>query len=256
VSSVVTLADAAGASLGVRRTPWDERALGVPTAEVVSLADADAVTAGRLLARLDAWCGEHGVRYVIARVSASDARWRLALEHAGWTQVECSLTLSRSGMGGLPAIPRAMRPTLRPALPADLPTLRRIAHDDFAHGRLLEDPAVDPAAGRLRTANWIEDLVQQGLAATAEIGGAIIGFHAERVDAGARSAELILTGTAGDRAMLALPLWTVALESLGARGIDRCNTLVSAANTGVINLYARLGFQFHQTLFGYRKRLP
>lgn len=256
MSRIVTLGDATGASLGVRRTPWDERALGIATAEVVSFADAGGDAARALLAQLDAWCAGEGVRYVIARVAAADLHWRLALEQGGWANVECSLTLSRSGMGGLPAIPRAMRPTLRAATPDDLPTLRRIAHDDFAHGRLLEDPTVDPAAARRRTANWIEDLVHQGLAATAEVGGAIIGFHAERVDAAARSAELILTGTAGDRAMLALPLWTVALESLGARGIERCSTLVSAANIGVINLYARLGFQFHQTLFGYRKHLP
>ncbi len=256
MSQVVTLADAQGASLGVRRTPWDERALGMTTAELVTLTDTDTATAVRLLARLDAWCDEQGVRYVIARVDAGQAPWRLAFEHAGWAMVECSLTLSRSGLGGLPAIPRAMRPTLRPALPPDLPQLRRIAYDDFAHGRLLEDPSIDRAAARQRTANWIEDLVQEGLAYTAEIGNTVIGFHAERIDADARSAELILTGTAAERAMFALPLWTVALESLAARGITHCRTLVSAANTGVINLYARLGFQFHQALFGYRKRLP
>ena len=55
--------------------------------------------------------------------------------------------------------------------------------------------------------------------------------------------------------MLAMPLWVTALESLAARDIQRCTTLVSAANTGIINLYARLGFQFNTSLTGFRKFL-
>ena len=56
-------------------------------------------------------------------------------------------------------------------------------------------------------------------------------------------------------AMLALPLWITALESLAAREVPHCTTLVSAANTGILNLYARLGFHFNSTLFGFRKFL-
>ena len=68
-------------------------------------------------------------------------------------------------------------------------------------------------------------------------------------------AALILTGAAGRYSMLALPLWITALEHLGSRQVKHCSTLVSAANIGVVNLYARLGFRYDTTLFGYRKFL-
>lgn len=250
------IAGPGGTVLRLRRTPWDARALGFGTAELLALPEVEDAAARELLAQAEGWCRGQGVRYVIGRAPAAARGWRAALEAAGWACVECSLTLSRTGMGGLPEVPAAMRPTLRPATAADVPALRRIAHEDFAHGRLLEDPLVDVEAARTRTANWIEELAGDGLAWTAEARGRVIGFHAERVDAAAGEAELILTGAAASHAVLALPLWTVALEALAARGIGRCRTLVSAANTGVLNLYARLGFQFHDTLFGYRKLLP
>ena len=47
----------------------------------------------------------------------------------------------------------------------------------------------------------------------------------------------------------------VALESLADRGVTSCSTLISAANTGIVNLYAKLGFHYDKTLFGFRKYL-
>ena len=126
---------------------------------------------------------------------------------------------------------------------------------DFALWMLLEGPAFAPARAANRTANRVEDHGTGGLAQVAESGGRTIGCHAERVNPERRSAELLLTGATAPYAMLALPLWVTALESLAARDIQQCTTLVSAANTGILNLYARLGFHFNSTLFGFRKFL-
>ncbi|MGE8215077.1 MAG: GNAT family N-acetyltransferase [Stenotrophomonas maltophilia] len=241
--------------LAARLTPWDERALGFATAEVTALEIASVDQATALLAELEQWCAGQSVRYLFGRIDAMHAVAKAALLQQGYQFVETSLTVSRSGFANLPAVPRGMLPTLRPATAADVPELRRIAATDFAHGRFLEDPAIDPARAAQRTANWIEDLVSGGLAQVAESRGRTIGFHAERVDIAQRSAELLLTGATAPYAMLAVPLWITALEALAARDIQQCTTLVSAANTGIINLYARLGFHFNSTLFGFRKFL-
>jgi len=238
-----------------RLTPWDERALGFVTAEITQLEIAKVEQADALFNELQAWCAANAVHYIFGRVDAARPLAKAALLMHGYAFVETSLTVSRSGFDNLPAVPRGMLPTLRRALPTDIPVLRKIAADDFAHGRFLEDPCIDPQRAALRTANWIEDLVNGGLAYVAESRGRTIGFHAERVADDKRNCELLLTGASSAYAMLALPVWITALESLSARRIPRCTTLVSAANTGILNLYARLGFHFDTTLFGFRKFL-
>ncbi|CAH0216897.1 hypothetical protein [Stenotrophomonas lactitubi] len=241
--------------IAARLTPWDERALGFVTVEVTCLEISTAEQAAPLLSELEQWCATHAVHYLFGRIDATQTAAKSALLMQGYAFVETSLTVSRSGFANLPPVPRGMLPTLRPATGADVAELRRIATTDFAHGRFLEDPAIDPQRAALRTANWIEDLVSGGLAQVAESRGRTIGFHAERVAADNSNCELLLTGATGPYAMLALPLWITALESLAARGVPQCTTLVSAANTGILNLYARLGFHFNSTLFGFRKFL-
>lgn len=251
--SDITTIDVPGGHAGIRLTPWDERALGMRTAEIVDL-EAQSHEAGiAVLAQAEQWCSSHDVRYLFGRFAASSAPAKAAVLSSGYAIVECSLTLSRNGFDGLPAVPARMRPHLRELSARDLPELERIAREDFNHGRFLEDPAIDPQLATTRTANWVQDLARQGLLRTAESGGRVIGFHAERIDSAGRHADLILTGASRRYAMLGLPLWIVALESLRERGLSSCSTLVSAANTGIVNLYAKLGFRYESTLFGFRK---
>lgn len=238
-----------------RLTPWDQRALGFVTAELTTLHASSIDDATALLERAESWARANNVRYLFGRVPADACHVRRALSDQGHGMVECSLTLSRTGFAGLPSIPARMRPQLRPACRDDLPELQAIANLDFHHGRFLEDPAIDHEQAVRRTVNWVGDLFDQGLLQTAESDNRIIGFHAERIAADGKHADLILTGTSGRYAMLAVPLWVHALERLAERHISGCSTLVSAANTGVVNLYAKLGFHYDSTLFGYRKFL-
>ncbi len=242
-----------GGSADVRLTPWDERALGMRTAEIVRLQVDTTETAVELLEQAEHWCAGQDVRYLFGRFDAACGPAKAGVLATGHAIVECSLTLARNGFDGLPAVPERMRPRLRDVAADDIEELKRIAREDFHHGRFLEDPAIGRDLAAARTANWVGDLVQQGLMRTAESGGRVVGFHAERVPADGRHADLILTGATARYAVLALPLWTVALESLRDRGVASCSTLVSAANTGIVNLYAKLGFRYESTLFGFRK---
>lgn len=240
-------------SAKVRLTPWDERALGMRTAEIIRLEATTTKAAAALLAQAEQWCATQGVRYLFGRFDAACEPAKAAVLAAEHVIVECSLTLTRNGFDDLPTVPTRMRPLLREVADADVEELKRIARDDFHHGRFLEDPAIERSLATARTANWVGDLVQQGLMRTADSGGRIIGFHAERIAPDGRHADLILTGATARYAVLALPLWTAALESLRDRGVTSCSTLVSAANTGIVNLYAKLNFRYESTLFGFRK---
>jgi hypothetical protein len=241
--------------VAARMTPWDKKALGFNTAEITELGVFELDDGDWLLGATEDWCLGQSVRYLFGRIDASDRRCRTVLLARGYQFVETSLTISRSCFAKLPQIPSGMQPLLRPSVAADIPALRLIAANDFAHGRFLEDPAIELASAAERTANWIEDLVAGGLAYTAEMKGQIIGFHAEKVNPVSSSAELLLTGAASKYEVLALPLWVTALQSLAKRDVLECSTLISAANTGVLNLYARLDFQFNRALLGFRKFL-
>ncbi|UNK56452.1 hypothetical protein MNQ95_09750 [Pseudoxanthomonas daejeonensis] len=223
------------------------------TAEIVRLEAPTQETAVALLEEAERWAAGHGVRYLFGRFDAACGPAKAGVLATGHAIVECSLTLARNGFDGLPTVPARMRPQLREVVDGDTDELKRIARDDFHHGRFLEDPAIERNIATVRTANWVGDLIRQGLMRTAESGGRVIGFHAERIAPDGRHADLILTGAAARYAVLALPLWTVALESLRDRGVSSCSTLVSAANTGIVNLYAKLGFRYESTLFGFRK---
>ena len=242
-------------TIAARLTPWDQRALSFVTAEITTLRADSTKDATALLENAEIWAHANNVHYLFERVPANARHLRRALSDHGHTMVECSLTLSRDGFAGLPTIPARVRPQLRMARRDDLSALQTIAGRDFNHGRFLEDPAIAHEQAAQRTVNWIGDLFDQGLLQTVESNEKIIGFHAERVTADGRHADLILTGTASRYAMLAMPLWIHALEQLAARRVEHCSTLVSAANTGVVNLYAKLGFRYDSTLFGYRKFL-
>ena len=245
----------ADGSVDVRLTPWDERTLGMRTAEITRFSPTSAQNGTLLLEQAEAWCRAHAVRYLFGRFDSGLPHAKQAVLESGHAIVECSLTLSRRGFAGLPTVPARMSPTLREFSDRDLAELQRIATDDFFHGRFLEDPSIDPTQAARRTANWIGDLARQGLVRTAESNGRIIGFHAERVSVDGRHADLILTGATARYAVLGLPLWVAALESLAARGVTSCSTLISVANTGIVNLYAKLGFHYDTTLFGFRKYL-
>lgn len=245
----------AGGRAEIRQTPWDERAFGFPTSEILKISYADIAQLPPLFAEIDAWNAARGVRYCVSRTNASENTTKAALQHAGFYFAEASLTLSKSKLNrcNFDEITRR-RVALRPAREDDRAAVRQIAASDFRFGRFLEDPFLEDGLASHRHANWAEDLLNQGLMQIATVNDTIVGFHAERLHDDGKTVDLILTGATGRYAMLSVPLWVSALESLQKRGVTNAKTMISAANTGVVNLYRALDFHFDTTLFGFHKR--
>lgn len=204
-----------------------------------------------LLSRFDEAARAAGVGLVFTRQTASGAIQKRVLGEQGFHHVETSLTVSHK------QIQRTdwtsfCRPLsgLEAAREEDWPGIAALVSSSFEHGRFHEDPWLKPGLAQVRYSRWLEDLRKQEVYVWKR-GENVQGVHMQCVQGS--SAELILTGVARPVSMLALPLWVTAMAHLKERGINECHTLVSAANAGVINLYARLGFHFDEALFGFHK---
>src|SRR5690606_26235691 len=97
-----------GGRADVRLTPWDERALGMRTAEIIGLQAASSAAGMAVLAEAEQWSVGHGVRYLFGRFDASSPAAKGAVLASGHAIVECSLTLARRGLDGLPQAPARM----------------------------------------------------------------------------------------------------------------------------------------------------
>lgn len=240
--------------LRVNETPWDARALGRPTLDVAACALA-AETGGApdhddaLFQRLEALCARDNVALVTARVPADRRRAIARLQAAGFRYVETAYRLALPNLTRFTLPPRLRAPALREARPPDGPALIAQAAETFRYGRFAEDPAIPEEANRRRQIDWMEGLLAgRARILVADMGGEPAAFMAVTTEG--RSAQLVLGGARPSAAALALPFWAAVLERLRGEGIGRVSTTVSAANLGVVNLYASLGFRFEEALAG------
>ncbi|WP_372016029.1 hypothetical protein [Pseudoxanthomonas sp. 10H] len=238
----------------VRLTPWDERAFGFRTAEILKIEGTDHLDP--LIAMVDEWMTGEGVRYSFGRIGADAATQRQSLQEAGYQFIETSLMVGRPRTEQWPRVPGSLQLHSSLAQSSHLDDLARIGVEDFAHGRFLEDPTLDSDLAHLRTANWISDLARNRQLHGISLNDTLVGFCADSIDAETHTANLILYGVSSRYPMLALPLWINALQRLNQQGAKRYQAMLSAANVPVINLYLKLGFQVVSTHFGFRKWHP
>ena len=234
-----------------RSTPWDGRVLGAQTAEIMTLVhEGEANALGLVGVALEGWRAA-GVAFVVSRIPTADVVTRGALAAHGFWCVEQSLRLRHPRLrDGLPAMRRLGMIVDEPSSEDDFLRVAEIARRDFHFGRIHEDPRVPAALAGERNFQWVGDLRRQGREfRVLRVRGRVEGFHVQAVREGC--ADLILTGTSAAAAMLSLPFWCTVLSELGERGVVEARTMVSAANVGVMTLYARLGFSFEKSLAGY-----
>ncbi len=256
----IAIAGDHGNRIVLRETPWDARALGRPTLDVTDLAFAcetapDSSGDDGLFRSLEEVCDEWQAGLVTARLSAERRLAVARLQTAGFRYVETVLRLRYANLARFapPTTGRAM--ALREARPQDGPALIEQAAATFHYGRFAEDPAIDPAVNRRRQIDWMEGLLAgKAQVLVADIGDRPGAFMAYRIEEG--TADLILGGTRAEQAVLAYPFWSAVLGRLKQEGVRRVETVISAANLGVLNLYARLGFQAHETLVGLHLHRP
>lgn len=257
----VELAVTPGTFMRLRETPWDARALGQPTLDIVELSlaaesGAEAADDADLFGRLAVLCAEGATALVTARIAADRRAAIGRMQAAGFRYVETVYRLScRNVARYQPPARYAATIELREARPADRDALIEQAADSFRYGRFAEDPAIPDEVNRRRQIDWMEGLLAgRARVLVADADGAPGGFMAFRVEDGV--ADLVLGGTRPNLGILAYPLWIAVMRVLKQEGVARAETTISAANIGVVNLYGALGFRFEQALVGLHLHRP
>jgi hypothetical protein len=242
------------ATLECRLTPWDERVFGFPCAEITHFQAEHGAAGLEVLNQFEAWGQAQGVKFAYGRFQPTRLV-KQAVHQAGFYFAEASYRIRHHKLQGTDAFDRLIRPgpVLESANEADHDTLSTILATDFEHGRIHEDPWVEPAVASLRYRNWLTDLLaQQYEVYTYRLKGEVIGLHIQRGEG--EAVELVLTGVKRSHALLGVSLWAQALRLNRLRGVRETQTLISAANLPIVNLYRRFEFHFEELLLGFHKR--
>lgn len=251
--STASLVVSPGAQISWRRTPWDERAFGVPTAELLELAADDLPAARRAVNALNSELDAAGVTLATTRIGADQLHLKEALGAADWRLVETSMLVRLDGLQRRKPLEVFRRSvSLEAPRDDDIPALRELASTAFHYSRFHEDLRVPRARCALRYANWIDDLRAQGRRFFVHrASGVPAAFMA--VSRSGPDAELVLGGARADLGWLSPFFWGSVLEALRLDGAQSVQARVSAANVGVLKLYLAFGFTVRQTDFGMNR---
>ena len=218
----------------IKPTPWDTRALEVPTWELEVYSEAALqlalATPGHHTAKVAPLADKH------------------LLHDYGFYYCDTLLETSC----------RAAR--LRPAIHADASVSRTIdaeqavaiCHGAFVHGRFHRDFNLAPVCADARYDNWLRQLLAADTVYGLYWQGALAGFI------GHTGHRLVLHAV--DPAFrgrgLAKYWWSLAVQSLMALGHQQVTSSISASNVAVMNLYASLGFSFSHPQDVYHRLVP
>lgn len=233
--------------------PWDAEALGLPVFEVELL---NGSPAGRAAAGLESWLSQRreegeSLAYSRTRWENLDASRRLG--RAGFYPVESTVNVSVA-LGGFeaPLGPAPAFVRLRVADAAQLPALKELARTAFAADRYHQDPHIPAARADDRFARWIERAFENGepvFSYEESSSGDLLGFFHVRPSS-PRAVDLSLAAIQRALRGSGLGPWMYqeVLRECRRRGFERAFTRASLANLDVVNLYARLGFSFRESV--------
>ncbi len=245
-----------GARLAWRRTPWDERAFGVATVEVLELASSEVAPARSALLELERLAPLQRLGVATTRFPAGDRVLKEAYGASDWRYIETSLVLGLQGLAGRD-VSRTFRRTVALEEPDEgaWSEIRAIARDTFHFSRFDEDVRFERARCQGRFANWIDELRHQGkrfLVHRAD--GRIAAFMAFSVSSGV--VDLVLGGSRSDLGWISPFFWASLVGRLREEGHRAIEARVSAANVGVARIYLALGFTILRTDVGFNRIFP
>lgn len=200
---------------------------------------------------------ENQYTFIQTRINA-DNKSKKTLENVGFRFIEISYELQykkphASDIKKRKSTGLAIR---RPQNDAEIIETKKIAHDDFHFGRLHEDSSLEQSLVRIRNSNWIDTLkLPPNDFYIIEYKGKVIGFHAEKVNSDNNSVDWILTGVSKDYSLVSPYIWQEAFLIAAENNRTYISTVISAANTGVLNIYNAFPFRVTQAHLGYHLTL-
>ncbi|HEY1206001.1 MAG: hypothetical protein ABSH46_13990 [Bryobacteraceae bacterium] len=226
--------------------PWDEAIFGFPVAELrVGSQTPARGDVSDFRAALEQFAARARAELISVRFSAHQLAWVELLCQAGFIPVDLSIEASHGPLR-LEAMPKP-RFGVRLAAPDDFPDLLRIAGCAFHFGRYHADPRFPRELADRRYVHWLRNALES---ADSNEYIFVLGSAAQRLGffhAVLREGGVDLRLAAADPGLpvgLGPALYSETLLALQQMGARRFVTKVSAANMGVVNLYASIGFRF------------
>jgi GNAT superfamily N-acetyltransferase len=241
----------------IKPTPWDDILLGGPTGRIIFQGQPQnqPVFPESWRTGLAATLRQQGFVYVSGDCPADDLDTKLLFEHCGFGFVYQTITCLLRLTPDLPL--RGDVPGLVPAEPdqVDPAEVAALCGRTLRHGRFCEDRAVSHLAAR-RNGNFIADLHGRPdvhRIFTRAPDGRLNGYAYLPIEGSTVDLMLMGIDEAAAPAGGGRLFWEHCLAAVRDLGLARrVRTRVPAANLGVINIYAALGFSFVAPAYEFR----
>ena len=225
--------------------PWDTNAFGFPVAHIDLIEIIKYQEACNDWEQFQQWINSANIRLLSCRLPHDQLNHSLFLEDKGFRFIEMILRPQLTQLQQL-SIPNNTL-MLASASEQDLPELIDIAENAFHHERYHIDPRLDKRSGNVRYGAWVRSSFchpTQHLLKFSDQGRIFGFFIIEYVQA--KSVYWHLTAIAPKWQGLGYgaQAWNTALAYFQAQGIESVETAISARNSKVLNLYAKLNFRF------------
>ncbi len=227
--------------------PWDSETFGFPVATYQPIVEKlNGEEQLQFKVSLHAWMEQNGVRLCSCSVPGDERFWKAFLPANSFQFVDLSLGAFQNDLRTL-ALMRS-RVQLRPAERQDWEIVERIAIESFQHGRYHADVQVPASLSNLRYRHWI----QRALTGTQPIdrvyvlerGGSVQGFYHFTVEGQSSDLRLAAISSSLQGSGLGFEMYLAVMHQLTRLGVTRATTTISATNTAILNVFARLGFRF------------
>lgn len=216
----------------IKETPWDRKAFGMPTYEIVNPTE-------EVLQKAAEMDGHFTVK--IDPLANSEPLHRHGFYYCG-TLVEPYCRQEHFRFYGNDKVSLVRKVD-------DFEEMKRISDGSFDHGRYHRDFNLDQAVADRRYANWLYQMYEAdnvfSLYYDGELAG-FFGFDGQHI--------LLYTHKEAFRGKgMAKYFWSAACRELFAYGHDELISSISAANMPILNLKVSLGFKFRRPRDVYHK---
>jgi hypothetical protein len=225
--------------------PWDKRSMNKNVNEILKIEG----VGKDLELVLDTYkdcCVQKGTDISITRVDSEDCEKRelLVKNEFQMTEISYRVSCTRDQINNAGSLQGEF------VTECNTQELFSLANNMFSHGRFTEDPMIDKDISNIRYRYWISDMLEGSCNRIfMKKKGALIGFMFYEQEK--NEVSLKLGGVDSRFAHLVPRFWSHVLSSFDQG--TTINTVISATNTPVLNLYTHFGFRVCQALVGYHK---
>lgn len=235
-----------------REAPWDSVVLGAPVLQISRIEVRDK-HAEQDLIPFEAIRDHLQAGLVSCRMSCDQLQESILLEERGFRFIEMLYQPELSDLTkrlqeedtGLVAEQAALE---------QLPTLEDIAGRAFRNERFHVDPRLDPALGDQRYRNWVHNTLNhenQRLTVIRDVDHLVAFFVTEMLADGTCYWHLNAVLPEAQGQGYGKRVWRLMIDKAREDGAKRIRTSIVARNHRVLNLYARLDFQFPKPLMTF-----